>query len=139
VIDVGAVDEFAEGTVTVRQAGAQEIGVIRWSDTLHAVRNVCPHQGAPICRGWLRPLLTVGVPGAAAPACDSNRPLLSCPWHGWEFDVGSGRALWSDRMRLRTYAIELRDGRVLVDVKRHGDGHGAVVAVPASATPAAQS
>jgi nitrite reductase/ring-hydroxylating ferredoxin subunit len=125
VIDVGSAAEFAEGTVAVRRAGTQEVGVIRWGDRLYAVRNVCPHQSAPVCRGWLRPMLTGPSPGSPALARDERRPLLSCPWHGWEFDVGSGRALFSDRMRLRTYGIEVRDGRVLVDLKRHGDGDGA--------------
>jgi nitrite reductase (NADH) small subunit len=124
VIDVGSPAEFAEGTVTVRQAGKQEIGVICWGEELYAVRNVCPHQSAPVCRGRLRPLLTVAQPGVTSPACDEDRPVLCCPWHGWEYDVRSGRALWSERFRLRTYPIVVRDGRVLVDTTRHAGGSG---------------
>jgi nitrite reductase (NADH) small subunit len=137
VIDVGSPSEFAEGTLTLRRAGKQEIGVIRWGDQLYAVRNVCPHQSAPVCRGRLRPFLTAQRTGESAPVCDDARPVLTCPWHAWEFDVRNGRALWSERFRLRTYAIEVHDGRVLVDTARHAAG--ATVGAPErKATPAGE-
>jgi nitrite reductase/ring-hydroxylating ferredoxin subunit len=120
VIDIGSPSDFAEGTVTITRAGKQEIGVIRWDDTLYAVRNVCPHQSGPVCSGQLLPLLTAPRASTAGLSRDWSRPVLTCPWHGWEFDLHSGRALWDGHYRLRTYAIEVRDGRVLVDTRRHG-------------------
>ncbi len=137
MIDVGCASEFPEGAVTVRQAGKQEIGVIRWQGRLYAVRNVCPHQLAPVCRGRLRPLLVADEQGTAEPACDGDQPVLSCPWHGWEFDVRTGRACWNHQFRLRTYPIEVHDGRVLVDVARHADGSGAGVGEQSPGTGAA--
>jgi nitrite reductase/ring-hydroxylating ferredoxin subunit len=119
VIDIGSPSDFAEGAVTVTQAGKLEIGVIRWGGTLYAVRNVCPHQSGPVCSGQLLPLLTAPQAGTAGLTRDPSRPVLTCPWHAWEFDLHTGRALWNERYRLRTYPIEVRDGRVLVDTKRH--------------------
>lgn len=125
MIDVGSASDFAEGTVTVTRAGNQEIGVIRWAGTLYAVRNVCPHQSGPVCSGRLLPLLTAPQAGATGLARDLSRPVLSCPWHAWEFDLRSGRALWNERYRLRSYPIEVHDGRVLVDTKRHAQPRAA--------------
>lgn len=121
MIDIGSPSDFAEGTVTVTQVGKQEIGVIRWDGALFAVRNVCPHQSGPVCSGQLLPLLTAPQAGTAGLTRDARRPVLTCPWHAWEFDLHTGRALWNARYRLRTYPIEVHDGRVLVDTKRHAE------------------
>jgi nitrite reductase/ring-hydroxylating ferredoxin subunit len=46
--------------------------------------------------------------------------VLRCPWHGFEFDLVSGAPLVESPaampMRLRFYAAEERDGRVMVRV-----------------------
>ena len=39
-------------------------------------------------------------------AVDDTRPVLSCPWHGWQFDVATGKAVTNQRLRARTYAVE---------------------------------
>jgi nitrite reductase/ring-hydroxylating ferredoxin subunit len=98
---------------------SRSIGVVRWRGALHALRNLCPHQGGPACRGLLRPLLkpdsTVGEI-----ALDEDHLVLSCPWHGWEFDVATGRSLWDDTCRLGKYRVAVERGRVLIEV---GGGH----------------
>lgn len=120
MIDVGSLANFADRSVTVTQAGRQEIGVIRWGEAIYAVRNACPHQAARICNGGqLRPLL-VGAPEPGSMSCEDGTPVLTCPWHGWEFDLRSGVTVWKSRHRLRTYPVEVREGRVLVDITRHG-------------------
>ena len=43
--------EMADGGVRLVKAGAVEIGVIRHKGQYYAYRNVCPHQGGPVCEG----------------------------------------------------------------------------------------
>ena len=76
------------------RVGGREIGVLADPVTgdVHAVRNRCPHHGAPLCRGTLRTRLE-GAPGGYAL---SDRRVLACPWHGWEFDLANGRCLDDD-------------------------------------------
>jgi 3-phenylpropionate/trans-cinnamate dioxygenase ferredoxin subunit len=32
--------------------------------------------------------------------------ILRCPWHGWEFDITTGRSIFNPhRMRVRTYEV----------------------------------
>jgi nitrite reductase/ring-hydroxylating ferredoxin subunit len=49
---------------------------------------------------------------------DEDAPVLQCPWHGWEFELGNGRALWDASYAVRVYPVHVRDGRVLVEVGR---------------------
>jgi nitrite reductase/ring-hydroxylating ferredoxin subunit len=119
VIDVGPLEHFEPGSVRVVEAGRTEIGVVRWQDgALYALRNVCPHRGGPLCRGTVTALIDAAEPGVLS--ADDSRPVISCAWHAWEFDVRTGRAvLESSSYAVRTYPVEVRDGRVLVDVRRH--------------------
>jgi 3-phenylpropionate/trans-cinnamate dioxygenase ferredoxin subunit len=75
-----------------------------------AVRNRCPHHGAPLCRGQVLERIG-GAPGRYAL---SGREVLRCPWHGWEFDLETGRSLDEPSMRVAVYPARVADGRVLV-------------------------
>ena len=45
--------------------------------------------------------------------------VLRCPWHGWEFDLESGRSLFEPRrVGLRVFLVTCEDGQVVV----HADG-----------------
>jgi nitrite reductase (NADH) small subunit len=119
-VDVGGENEFEEGAVRLVEVGRRSIGIVRWRGAVHALRNLCPHQGGPACRGLLRPLLK---PDSAIGgiALDEERLVLSCPWHGWEFDVVTGHSLWDDTCKLGKYRVAVESGRVLIEI---GGGHG---------------
>ena len=45
--------------------------------------------------------------------------ILRCAWHGWEFEIETGRSLVDPRVRAKTYKVE--DGDVYVVIR---DGSG---------------
>ena len=107
--DAGVLE--AEGVIVTRVAG-REIGVVldRETGRVHALRNRCPHHGAPLCRGRVRTRLE-GAPGTYELA---DRRVLHCPWHGWQFDLESGRSPDDAGMRVAVYDARIESGRVLV-------------------------
>jgi nitrite reductase/ring-hydroxylating ferredoxin subunit len=40
--------------------------------------------------------------------------IVACPWHGWEYDLLTGKMLADERIRLKRYPVEVRDGTVYV-------------------------
>ncbi|MHC4669186.1 MAG: Rieske (2Fe-2S) protein [Planctomycetota bacterium] len=42
--------------------------------------------------------------------------VVTCPWHGWEFDVTSGRCNLNPKASLACYAVRVRDGMVEIRV-----------------------
>jgi nitrite reductase (NADH) small subunit len=112
--DIGPLEAFPEGKVRVVKAGRREIGVTCWRGRLYAVSNVCAHQRGPVCRGWLSPRLTATEPGRME--VEDEAPVIACPWHGWEFDMRSGRALSDERYALRTYPVRVEQGRVVLEL-----------------------
>lgn len=72
-----------------------------------AYLDFCPHAGAPLLDGPLSP----GPDGG---------PTLRCPWHGWEFNLQTGRYLWNARCGLDAFEVEVEDGTVYVRMKIEG-------------------
>jgi nitrite reductase/ring-hydroxylating ferredoxin subunit len=114
-VDVGELHTFPDGEVTVVAVDGREIGIVRWVDDVFALANLCAHQRGPLCRGTIVSRLDAADPGNMELA--DGPPVIACPWHGWEFDVQTGRAVWDDRYRVRTFPAHVVDGRVLVDLQ----------------------
>ena len=77
MIAVGRADDvpLLEGrSVTV---GDRRIAIFRTESGFHALDAVCPHRGGPLADGLV------------AESC------VTCPLHGWRFDLRSGAAMGS--------------------------------------------
>lgn len=100
------VTELPPGSRRIVEVGGRSIGVFNIGGKLLAVRNRCPHQGAPLCLGHVQGYWTSTRPHERI--LDESRPILKCPWHGWEFDLETGRSVAGpDRWRVRTYPTEV--------------------------------
>jgi 3-phenylpropionate/trans-cinnamate dioxygenase ferredoxin subunit len=114
--NIGSSRDFVIGELKLVEVNKREIGVVRLQNgELRAVMNRCPHKGAPICRGIIG-----GAWGSTGPGeitLDKSRDVLVCPWHGFAFDLSTGKEVyWKRASRLRMYAIEEILGEVLVTV-----------------------
>ncbi len=64
------------------------------------------HQAAPLCLGSVQGMLLPGKPGEYTWARDGE--ILRCPWHGWEFDLLTGRSVLNPhKTRVRTYEVRV--------------------------------
>ncbi|HUX88067.1 MAG TPA: Rieske (2Fe-2S) protein [Chloroflexota bacterium] len=103
---VGRVSEIPPGQRRIVELEGRSIGVFNVKGTFYALRNACPHQSGPLCLGKLKGLLT---------ATDQNHlqysregEIVRCPWHGWEFDVTSGRSIFNPhKLRVRAYEVTI--------------------------------
>ena len=70
-------------------------------------------MGPSMCRGTVN-----GTFLAAGPheyVYGNHEKVIRCPWHGWEFDLESGRSLLEPkRVGLRTYRVTVEEGDVVV-------------------------
>ena len=116
-VEVGPAAEFEDGDHRIVEVGRAEVGVIRADGEFYALRNQCPHDGGPACEGKVQRKL-VGEfkgPGKRVEQSYSDECIVSCPWHGWSFDLATGAHIGDDRIRLPTYDVVVEDGVVYVD------------------------
>src|SRR5690349_6005104 len=103
---VGTTAEIGPGQRKIVEVEGISIGVFNVSGTFYALRNRCPHQGAPLCMGSLKGTTLPSQPGEYAWGREGE--ILRCPWHGWEFDVCTGRSICNpNRVRVRSYEVSL--------------------------------
>lgn len=115
VIDVCSLSELEEGVPHVVSCGRREVVLAQWSGSVYALRNLCPHQSQSFLCGTVRARLRAhGGPGSVI--SDTADPVLRCPWHTWEFRLLDGTCTTDRALRIKTYPVEVRAGRVLVDV-----------------------
>ena len=114
--DIGAVSDFRSGQPHRVTAVGRNLVVVRKDDTFFVMRDICPHQGAPLSNG-----VVDGTPAPCLPGEEIRLhrvgEILICPWHGWEFDLRSGLSLADSRRgRLSKHPVRIVGERVIVEL-----------------------
>jgi nitrite reductase/ring-hydroxylating ferredoxin subunit len=106
--------EVPPGSRKLVTVGQREIVIFNVRGELFALSNKCPHKGGSLALGKMTGAVTSSGPGEYE--YDRVGEIVRCPWHGWEFDVRTGRS-WCDpdRMRLMNYAVSVQPGTRLVE------------------------
>lgn len=111
--------EIPEGERVIVEVEGKEIGVFNVKGEYYAVLNWCVHQGGPCCEGTVdgtysasfnRESLEVDL------AWVKEDEILSCPWHGWEYDLTTGECLSNNRYTIPQYPVHISEGEIIVDV-----------------------
>ena len=81
-------------------ADGREIAIFRKDGKFFAIDNLCPHEGGPLGEGAV------------------NGNCVTCPWHGWQFDIttGKGQNLWEENVK--SYPIEVENEAVFLIVDK---------------------
>jgi nitrite reductase/ring-hydroxylating ferredoxin subunit len=114
--DVCAASEIEPGAMFETTVGARTVVVARTeAGRLYAFGGHCLHHGAPLAYGRL----LTGVEGdrTGEYRLSTGRDVVKCPWHGYEYDLGSGAALFDQRRRLRVFTVREREGRVVIETQ----------------------
>lgn len=116
-IAIGKVAAFPDPGRKVVEVDGIAVGIFRHNGAFTAFENVCPHMGGPVCQGKIIARVEECVRedktslGLSFSRTQSN---IVCPWHGYEFDIASGRHQGNPRLRLRPVAIKVVDDDLVV-------------------------
>jgi nitrite reductase (NADH) small subunit len=116
---VGPLDLIPVKGGVLAVAGDVEVGIFRVDGGLRAYENRCRHQGGPVCTGEIlgRYEAVLNPDGTiAGERFVDSEPRLVCPWHGWEYDLATGRSAADRRYSLKRYEVAVREGEVYVRV-----------------------
>lgn len=112
-IRVGSAD-LAVGERRIVEVEGRSIGIFNIDGNYYALHNRCPHMAGPLCEG--------PVTGTTLPTADGGfvygmeGELVRCGWHGWEFEIKSGRCLISERIRAKSYRVTTEGGELILHV-----------------------
>ena len=106
------VEEVIPGSAKIVKIRTLSVGLFRLGDDIHALLNVCPHKGAPLCEGP-QCGTTAFVDGTELVYVRDNE-IVRCAWHGWEFDIRTGAHLVDPTVKARTFPVTIEAGDVYV-------------------------
>ncbi|WNR44043.1 Rieske (2Fe-2S) protein [Paenibacillus roseipurpureus] len=109
---VAEASSIPEGDHRIIEIEGRSIGIYNIKGEYHALANYCPHEGAELCKG---PVCGTTMPSKVNEYIyGRDQEIVRCPWHGWEFDIKTGKSLFSEKVRTRKYALEIKDGQIHV-------------------------
>ena len=86
------------GTGKVVEVGGKKLAIFNSDGTFYAMDNTCQHRGGPLGEGR--------VAGG----------IVTCPWHGWTYQVATGACGIDLSLKLSTYAVKVEGTDILVAV-----------------------
>ena len=95
-VTVARAEDVAPGTVQRVSAGDLELALVRIGDDFYATAGRCAHLQGPLGEGRVAD------------------HVLTCPWHGWQYDVRTGLNEFDHAIHVQTYAVRVEDGDVKV-------------------------
>ncbi len=118
-VNVGPAASFADpGRKLIESAGV-EVGVFKLGGAFFAYENVCPHIGGPACQGKIIAKVEEGVgPDRTSTGLEFSKSTVNviCPWHGYEFDIRTGRHPGNARYRLKPIKVRVEGGDVIISL-----------------------
>lgn len=96
-VKVAKKGEIPADTGKYVEAKGREIALFMVANKVYALQHTCPHQGGPLAEGGL----------------DGN--VVTCPWHGWQFDVTTGECTFNPSIKQETYCVKEEGDDILVE------------------------
>lgn len=109
--NLGSADQISDGERLLVQLKGREIAVFNVNEEYHAYVNWCAHQAGPVCEGSLTGTMEAEYDSESGNTkldyCKEGK-ILNCPWHGWEYDITSGKCLSRKGVVLPEYDVEVQ-------------------------------
>ena len=95
-VKVAACSELPPGTAKAVESGGKTIALYNVDGNVFATTNTCPHRGGPLGEGELA------------------SEVITCPWHGFQYNVKTGACLNKDGITVACYNVKVEGGDVKI-------------------------
>ncbi len=95
-ITVTKANDVGEGSGIVVDVKDKCLAVFNVAGSFHVIDNLCLHRGGPLGEG------------------DLAGEVVSCPWHGWEYNVKTGHCVTNPSSNVKAYQTVVEDGDVKI-------------------------
>jgi len=90
--------EIPVGSIKEVQVAGTPVALANVGGKFYAIANTCLHRGGPLGQGML------------------EGTVVTCPWHGWQYDVTTGKAVMNPAAGVGCYRTEVQGEEVYVDL-----------------------
>ncbi len=97
-VKVASTGEIPAGQGKTFEVNGNQVAVWNLNGNFHAFQNVCPHRGGPVGEGEL----------------EGN--IITCPWHGWQFDLITGASPINPAAKITKYEVKVEGSDLKIAV-----------------------
>src|SRR3954469_23572789 len=97
-VKMASVEELATGHAKEVEHDGRIYALFNVEGVISAIDGICPHQGGPLADGEL------------------EGTCVTCPWHGCQFDVQTGKTPLGSKINQPVYEVKVEGQDVLVAV-----------------------
>lgn len=90
--------EIPTGTGKVVEVAGKTVAVFNCEGMFYAIDNTCKHRGGPLGEGSL------------------SGTTVTCPWHGWEYDVSSGECTMDRSITVQKFDVTVDGDDLLIAI-----------------------
>jgi|SRR3989338_623062 len=98
-IRVASTSDLKPGENKVVEVDGEQVGLFNVNGEFFAISNTCPHRGGPLGEGSL------------------EEDIVTCPWHGWRFNVKTGINAVMPAVKVQSYPVKIEGNDVLVSLE----------------------
>lgn len=102
-VRVASRDDCPPGEARELVAQGKIVALFNVDGQFYALDGICPHQGGPLGKGQL------------------DGCLVTCPWHGWQFEVTTGQHQTSASLVHPSFAVKMVGDDIYVQLERPAD------------------
>lgn len=106
--------DLAESEFIIKDIQGKSIGGALINNKPVFILNYCPHEGAEICKGKIKNFIWSDTVGTTR--MSEDRKVIVCPWHAWEFDPESGKAVSAPKGKIKVYDYTLKNDKYYLRV-----------------------
>ena len=111
---VAVADEILPGERKLVNVRGRPILIFNVDGDYFGILDRCPHQGASLCKGKLVGLVEADRPGQYN--FTRNNEIIRCAWHGWEFDIRTGKSRCEpEKIKTTQYNVETKIGSDIIE------------------------
>ncbi len=111
---VARADEIAPGERRLVSVRGRDVAIFNVNGEYLAILDRCPHQGGSLCRGKVIGRIEADGPGRVR--YSGAGEVVRCPWHGWEFDLRTGKSRCDPRKTwVKSYTTSAERGEEILE------------------------
>ena len=96
-VKVASKDEIESGRGKIVDVNGDSIAILNDKGKFFAISNTCAHMQGPLGEG----------------SCDNGK--VTCPWHGWTYDLKTGKNTFNNNIKLKVYEIKIKGKDILIN------------------------
>ncbi len=97
-VKIASASDLAPGECKVVEANGRALGLFNVGGKFYCIENTCPHSGGPLGEGTL------------------EGDVVTCPWHGWSFDVKDGACQLNADVKQEVFPVTVQGDDILIQL-----------------------